>query len=45
MKALESTIEPGLDQGLPDEDVVRRVRAGETDLYEIIMRRIREGRV
>ncbi len=28
-----------MDQGLPDEDVVRRVLAGETELYEIIMRR------
>lgn len=26
-------------EGLPDEDVVRRVRAGETALYEIILRR------
>lgn len=39
-----STIDPvrpgiGLDDPLPDEEVVRRVRAGETALFEILMRR------
>lgn len=39
MEALESVLTLRLDQGLSDEDVVGRVLAGETELYEIIMRR------
>lgn len=39
MKALEAAVAPQLDAGLSDEEVVKRVLAGETELFEIIMRR------
>lgn len=34
-----TTLELARDPALPDEEVVRRVRAGETWLYEVLMRR------
>jgi RNA polymerase sigma-70 factor (ECF subfamily) len=30
---------PALDRALPDEEIVRRVAGGETDLFELLMRR------
>ena len=37
--ALDEPAAPSAEPGLPDDEVVRRVRAGDTALFELVMRR------
>ena len=39
MTVLETAMRLGVDESIPDEEVIRRVKAGEIDLFEILMRR------